>query len=311
VTTEKVKLSDIGKETEKLARVETGDLMPVHADWEEPPWTQLSAQTTKASACILDDTQVLPIPIPKKKDEENELVARFLKGVQKLFEAENNWTFLPQLLTTIDHCAQCNTCSEACHIYEASGRNEMYRPTFRSEVFRRLYKKYVHKDLLSSWRNGKIELNWRTVARLGELAYRCNLCRRCAQTCPIGADIGLLAREIRKVFSQEMGITTPELHERGSMLQMKSGSSTGMNDMVVKDNLDFIDEDFSELTGFKFKTPWDVKGADILLIHNAGEILSWPENVAAFSIIFQAAGLSWTLSSEIAGYDSVNYGVLR
>jgi hypothetical protein len=52
-----------------------------------------------------------------------------------------------------------------------------------------------------------------------------------------------------------------------------------------------------------------VEGADILLIHNAGEILAWPENVGAFAILFQAAGLSWTLSSETAGYDAVNYGL--
>ena len=38
-------------------------------------------------------------------------------------------------------------------------------------------------------------------------------------------------------------------------------------------------------------------------------MLAWPDNIAAFSIIFEAAGLSWTLSSEIAGYDSVNYGI--
>ena len=36
---------------------------------------------------------------------------------------------------------------------------------------------------------------------------------------------------------------------------------------------------------------------------------SWPENVGAFAIIFQAAGISWTLSSEAAGYDAVNYGL--
>lgn len=57
------------------------------------------------------------------------------------------------------------------------------------------------------------------------------------------------------------------------------------------------------------KPPGTWKGADILLLHNAGEMLAWPDNIAAFSIIFEAAGLSWTLSSEIAGYDSVNYGI--
>ncbi|MBT3217761.1 MAG: (Fe-S)-binding protein, partial [Proteobacteria bacterium] len=197
----------------------------------------------------------------------------------------------------------------ACHLFEASGRNEMYRPLFRSEIFRRIYKKHIKGQLLSSWRNGDVDLNWRTVARLGELSYRCNICRRCAQTCPIGADNALVAREIRKIFSQEMNITTPELHEKGSMLQMKVGSSTGMNKHAVMDNMEFIDEDFSEETGFDIKTPWDVEGADILLIHNAGEMLAWPENIAAFSIIFQAAGLSWTLSSDLAGYDSINYGL--
>ena len=56
------------------------------------------------------------------------------------------------------------------------------------------------------------------VARLIELSYRCNLCRRCAQTCPIGVDNGLLAREIRKIASQEMGLYTKELHDDGPML---------------------------------------------------------------------------------------------
>ena len=44
---------------------------------------------------------------------------------------------------------------------------------------------------VSAWQHGTVELNWPLVARLAELAYRCNLCRRCAQTCPIGVDNGL------------------------------------------------------------------------------------------------------------------------
>ncbi|KKK60746.1 hypothetical protein LCGC14_3021280, partial [marine sediment metagenome] len=236
-------------------------------------------------------------------------VNTFISGMRKLFRKEDNWTFLTLLETTMAYCAKCNTCSESCHLFEASGENEMYRPTYRTEVFRRIYNKYVKKEPLARWRSGDIDLNWKTVARLGELAYRCNICRRCAQTCPIGADNALVAREIRKIFSQEMGIATPELHEKGSMLQLEYGSSTKMNKLVVRDSIDFIDEDFSEETGYEFHTPWDVEGADILLIHNAGEILAWPENIAAFSIIFQAAGLSWTLSSELAAYDNINYGV--
>ena len=61
--------------------------------------------------------------------------------------------------------------------------------------------------------------------------------------------------------------------------------------------------------GIKVETPWDKEGADILLIHNAGEIMAWPENPGAFAVLFDAAGLSWTLSSDLAAYDGINYGV--
>jgi Fe-S oxidoreductase len=82
-----------------------------------------------------------------------------------------------------------------------------------------------------------------------------------------------------------------------------------MNVLVVKDNIEFIDEDMTDKTGMKIESHWDKEGADILLIHNAGEILAWPENPGAFAVIFEAAGVSWTYSSEIAGYDSINYGL--
>ena len=60
-------------------------------------------------------------------------------------------------------------------------------------------------NLGESWRHGfkgeHIELNAATLGRLRESAYRCTLCRRCAQACPIGVDNALLTREIRKLYS--------------------------------------------------------------------------------------------------------------
>jgi len=315
VSRKRIKLSDMSRSArEPLIHVENRDLMPLPPPLDSPEkdhnWTTLSAQARERFECILDDTCAVSIPRPQSKEEEDALVRKFLAGLDKLFTRENNWTFLQPLLLTMEHCARCQTCSDACHIFEASGRNELYRPTFRSEVLRRLYYKYVERGgLLAAFQHGDIQLNWPLVARLIELAYRCNLCRRCAQTCPIGADNGLVAHELRKLFSQEMGIAAKELHDSGSMLQLKVGSSTGMNAEVVKDNLEFIDEDMTEKTGIEVKTPWDVEGADVLLIHNAGEILAWPENPGAFAVILNAAGIKWTLSSEIAGYDSINYGL--
>jgi len=313
--TDKPKLKDMSRRDRKpLIHLEPDDLMPLPAPLDgeagRHAWPPLSEQARTRYETGLDDTCAVNVPQPATPEEEQALVEKFLSGLDKLFTRENNWTFLQPLLLSMEHCAKCQTCSEACHIYEASGGNELYRPTFRSELVRRLYFKFVkHGGVLSAWQHGDVEVNWPFVARLIELSYRCNLCRRCAQTCPIGADNGLVAHELRKLFSQEMGIAAKEIHDTGSMLQLKVGSSTGMSAEVVKDNIQFIDEETSEKTGVTVETPWDVAGADVLLIHNAGEILAWPENPGAFAVILDAAGISWTLSSEVAGYDSINYGL--
>ncbi len=310
-----IRLSELSRpDREPVIHLENQDLMPLPAPFDDHvrniAWKPLSDQCVASCECGLDDTCAVSIPQPKTPEEEKKLVARFLSGLDKLFDKENNWTFLQPLLLTMEHCTGCQTCAEACHIFEASGHNELYRPTYRTEVLRRLYFKYVkHGGLLSAWQHGSVRLNWPLVARLIELSYRCNLCRRCAQACPIGCDNGLVAHELRKLFSQEMGIAAKELHDQGSMLQLKVGSSTGMTAEIVKDNVDFIDEDISERTGIEVHTPWDVRGADVLLIHNAGEIMAWPENPGAYALILTMAGINWTMSSELAGYDSINYGL--
>jgi Fe-S oxidoreductase len=309
------KISDVSRQDhEPLLHLDESDLKPLPAGLSDgrqgSAFKPLSAKATESCECGLDGTCALNIPWPKSREEEDALVASFLRGLEKLFTKENNWTFLQPLAITMEHCTRCQTCSEACHIYEASGHQEIYRPTYRAEIMRRLYFKYVkHGGLLSAWQHGDIQLNWPLVARLAELAYRCNLCRRCAQVCPIGCDNGLVAHELRKLFSQEMGISAKEVHQNGSMLQLKVGSTTGMNSAAMKDNMDFIDDEMSEKTGLDVHTPWDVEGADVLFIHNAGEILAWPENPGAYSVILNAAGVKWTLSSELGGYDAVNYGL--
>ncbi|MGD2069534.1 MAG: (Fe-S)-binding protein, partial [Gemmatimonadota bacterium] len=275
-----------------------------------PAWKEIGDDTRQRVVCNLDGTIALGLPRPESEEEEKAYVDRFVDGLRKALERNNNWTFLQPLTLSLQYCAECQTCADACHVFQGSGGNEIYRPTYRSEVFRRLVNKYVRPAgrLLAPLR-GDIDLNWATVSRLYELAYRCNLCRRCAQVCPIGIDNGLIARELRKVFSQELGWAPRELHEKGTVLQLEVGSSTGMMPVVVKDNMEFIDEDVSEETGLEIESPWDKEGADVLLIHNAGEVLAWPENPAAFSIILNAAGVDWTLSSDEVGYDGVNYGL--
>ncbi|HME46275.1 MAG TPA: (Fe-S)-binding protein [Syntrophorhabdales bacterium] len=276
-----------------------------------PPIKALSEKQRQTYEHAFDGVCAVAIPKPKSKEEEKQLVERFLAALQKLLTKEDNWTFLQQLILTLDACVQCQTCNDACAIYLASGKEEIYRPTYRSEVLRRIIKRYVKKggNLFAALRGNDIELNWTTIARLAESAYRCTMCRRCATHCPMGSDNALITRELRKLFSEELGIAAKELHESGTVQQLRVGASTGITPPAFADIVEFMEDDIEEKTGRRIKIPVDKEGADILLIHNSGEYLSWLENPAAFAIIFDAAGISWTLSSELGGYEGTNYGV--
>ena len=113
-----------------------------------------------------------------------QFVQAFLSGLAKLFDEHNNWTFLKALKLSMDYCMRCQTCSEACHVYLASGKQEIYRPTFRSEVLRRIYQK--HSTLAGKWlgafAGADVDLNFNALWRLLEMSYRCNICRANTRT---------------------------------------------------------------------------------------------------------------------------------
>ncbi|MFC1953801.1 4Fe-4S dicluster domain-containing protein [Chloroflexota bacterium] len=308
MTKKEIQPNDISRNPdETLVDIRAEDLMPlpstVDRQDEQPPIKPLTEEQKEAYENSLDGVSVINIPKPQTKEEEEKLVESFLKGLKKLLEKENNWAFWQQLMLTLDSCVKCQTCNEACPIYLSSGKQDIYRPTFRAEVVRRIKRKYLDKGgkFLAKLNGSDIELNWTTIARLAELSYRCTICRRCTTWCPLGSDNALVTHELRKLFSQEMNISTKELHESGSIQQLKVGGSTGIGPKAFMGMIEFMEEEIEEKTGKPVKIPVDKEGADILLIHNSGEFMSWLENPEAFAIIFEAAGLSWTLSSELGG----------
>ncbi len=311
----KVQLKDISLKTEDpLVKITAEDLMPLPPplDKEEKkePYPELSEDKKKNYECFLDGVSAVSIPKPKDKKDEERLVRQFLEGLKKLLSKDDNWLFWQPLIQSLESCVKCQTCSEACPVYISSGKQEIYRPTFKTEILRRIINKYIRKRgrYISRLTGNDIELNWQTVARLAELAYRCTLCRRCAQFCPLGSDNGLIGRELRKLFSQEMGIAPKELHDSGTIQQLKLGASTGISPPAFQGMIEFMEDEIEEKLGRRIKVPVDKERADILLIHNSGEFMSWIENPVAFAIIFESAGLSWTLSTEIYGYEATNYG---
>jgi Fe-S oxidoreductase len=311
----KVSFRNFSRKEGQLVELDTALFEPLPPPYDNmelhPRFNPLSDEARGKYESDLDGVTAYKFPRPQTTEEKRELVEKFLSGLQKLFMKENNWTFMQPLFLTMEFCAKCQTCAEACPIYTESGGIEIYRPTFRADLLRRLYRKHVKTGgkFIAKLSGNDIDVTWTMVARLMELCYRCTICRRCAQTCPIGVDNGLVTRELRKIFSMEMGIAVEPLHKKGSVQQLETGSSTGMTPVAFLDNIEFLEDEVEERTGLRFKWPMDKEGAEILLIHNAGEFLAWPENPEAFAVILEAAGIDYTLSSELCGYDSVNYGV--
>ena len=135
-----LKLTDVSTVEGQLIEYDLNDIPDLPLDVEKRPCAPFSDKMKEDYCCdLLDGVSVLNIPRPKNALEEEELVNKFLSGMRKLFSKENNWTFVNMLEASMDCCAQCNSCSEACHLYEMSGGNPMYRPNFRSEIFRRIY----------------------------------------------------------------------------------------------------------------------------------------------------------------------------
>ncbi|MEW6572741.1 MAG: (Fe-S)-binding protein [Bacillota bacterium] len=294
-----------------LVDLKVEDLMPMPLLGGEEPIKPPPEKWWQQYDLSFDGHTDMGLPIPRSKEEEIALVNKFLSGLQKLFDPQESWTFYQTLEMSMDYCVKCQTCADACHNFIASGGQDIYRPTHRSEILRRIRKRYFSPEgkLLRGFVGADIDLNWQVVYRLAESCHRCTICRRCAQRCPMGVDNGVINRELRKLLCQELGIAAPEIFEKGCVQHLVVGSSTGMSPAGLKETVEFMEEDIGDRTGKKFKVRLDEKGADILLIHNAGEFLSWTENPEAFAIIFEAAGIKWTLSSEIVGYDAVNYGL--
>lgn len=308
----KVKLTDISKNPNQLHEINLDELMPLPFDCGGcEKITPLTDEQKEKWEHSLDGVSALNLPKPQTKEEEEKLVQSFLNGLEKLLSKEDNWTFLLPLKMSLEYCGKCNVCNEACPVHVGSGRQDIYRPTYRSEILRRIIKKYTKhgKSMFPGFSDGDIELNWTTIARLAELANRCTICRRCAQTCVRGVDNALLTRELRKVFSQEMGIAAESLHEKGTLQQLQIGASTGLNPRAFADIVEFMEDDIEEKLGRRIKIPVDKEGAEILLIHNTGEYVSWMQNPEAFAILFDIAGIDYTLSSEIGGYEGTNYGL--
>ena len=286
-------------------RLEQGELMPLphYKPDLSAKADSIMCPDNSAKEGSPDGVSALGLSRPKSAQDEAEFVQRFINGLKKLFSPKYNWTFYQPLQLSIESCVHCHTCDDVCPVYVASGRKEIYRPNYRLEVLQELKKRYI--DLKPpDWliRSKSPKLTWTLISQLAELTYRCTLCRRCTQACPMGVNHGLVARELRKLFSQEMGIAPRELHEMATVRQLSENTVFSPLDHTSVQDVLF------NLIGKKVNLPIDKAGADYMVIYSSEDFPERIKSAATAAYFMNAAGLNWTFSNEIDAQTN-NFGV--
>jgi len=246
-----------------------------------------------------DEYKALPVDDAKY----DELAPQFIEAIKKL----NKSTVFGRILSTsLDICSKCGNCVEHCPIYLASGKQRLYNPIVRTNLLRKLFRQHTTPTgkLLNIFNRHKFE--GADLKALAESVYRCTICRRCSEFCTFKVDNALIVREGR-VLLDSLGLAPRELREDGAAKQLALGAATGMNKDAFLGILRFMEDDIHERTGKTIHFPVDQKGADMLVIHNAGDYLAFMGDVMGVAEVLDAASASWTLNTGFN--DVVNYGL--
>ncbi len=197
-------------------------------------------------------------------------------------------------------CVHCGLCASSCLFYVAT-EDPKYTPIHKLEPLRKIWKqeytfwgrlasrlglsKPVTDDMLSEWQ---------------ELLYdSCTLCGRCSLVCPVGNDLVYMIRKAREGMVAS-GHAPADLKD-ATHRAMTIGSPMGVTLKTFKKIVSNTEKE----TGLSI--PFDVEGADYLLLMSSAEIMQFYEFIAAMAKIFREAGVSWTFSSE--AFEATNSGI--
>jgi len=196
-------------------------------------------------------------------------------------------------------CARCAICRDACHQYKTT-RDIKYIPAYRAELIRRLYKKYfsaIGRIIPKLYEGRKVDDDV-LLDELYQVTIACTGCRRCMYYCPFSIDtIHILS--VAKSLLIAAGRENQILKELADAAIMK-GENIGLFKDVFISILKESEPELREKTNdSKAVIPVDKEGADVLYV-----ALSGLHSILPAAVIFNKAGINWTLSM----FEASNYG---
>ncbi len=214
--------------------------------------------------------------------------------------------FSRSLSVMLDSCTRCGACADSCHSY--LGTEDYYNiPAARAGLFRKVFDRHFSlKGKLTKIFCGKNAIDSETVRKWAEYFYQCNVCRRCAISCPFGIDTGEVTIAARNILTH-LGIA-PHFMVSIGRNELITGNNTGILKPAIIDSCSFLEEELREETGLDIRIPVDKYQAEVLYVPSSSELFTNVETLLGAAKMFHFLGLDWTLSSNIL--EAANYGFL-
>ncbi len=221
--------------------------------------------------------------------------ASFDKGYRALKEALD-----APAAAYFSSCVNCGLCAEACLFYTETG-DAQYTPIHKLEPLRRVWwQEYTLLGRLSRALGLSRPVTDGELEAWSLLAYdACTLCGRCAMVCPTGVDPCYLIRRLREGLAAAGH--APEGIIEAATRAITMGSPAGVKWATVEAQIRRVEKNSG------FSVPVNRENSDYLILMSSWEILNYPEYLGAVGRILNAAGASWTLSSE--AYEATNSGI--
>lgn len=224
------------------------------------------------------------------------------KDLVKLFEEKVSGP----VKTSLDVCAHCGLCAEACHPYVGTGDVEQI-PSARAQQLEKVYKRYFTRlGRIAPKLVGAEELDDEVLGRLQKMAYQCTLCRRCALYCPFGIDNATIVSAIRSLLAEAGKV--PEGLEEHTNMAYEKGNTLGISQEDYLDRVEWFEEELQDaLDDDEATIPLDKKGARVLFVPTPIQIMRFPSVIISAAKIFHAVGEDWTMSRT--RFDATNFAL--
>ncbi len=220
---------------------------------------------------------------------------KLVKGLEVLRSEVDN-----KVKSFFSSCVNCGICAEACLFYTET-QDPRYTPIYKTEPLRKLWRnEYSLGGKIGSMLGLSKPMTEADLADWEELVYDgCSMCGRCSMVCPVGVDIAGMIFKVKHALSKA-GFS-PEGLVGATQRAVEIGSPMGITLKTVQATIKHVEAD----TGLK--VPMDVEGADYMALLSSNEIALYPEYLESLVKIFDHAGVSWTLSSDV--FEATNSGL--